>query len=64
MKHACGCGCEYASSASDTFPLAGSVTKCPCAGPEIPYAQFSPVLNHCGEFGAAIWCTSMYTSSS
>ncbi len=36
----------------------------PWAGPVKPYAQFSPVLNHCGELGAAIWVASMYLISS
>ena len=52
MKHACGCGWVYASSARVTVPVSGSEMKCPCEGPEIPYAQFNPVLNHCGLFGA------------
>src|SRR5215813_3969076 len=50
MKHACGCGCEYASVANSGVPVLGSTTQCPCAGPLIPYAQCSPVLNHCGLF--------------
>ena len=64
MKHACGWGCSYAPAARLTSPVLGSGTQWPWAGPSMPYAQLSPVLNHCGLLGAAIWCSSMYTSSS
>ncbi len=36
MKHACGCGWVYASSASRHSPVAGSAIQWPCAGPLIP----------------------------
>ena len=64
IKHACGCGCVYASSASCSSPVSWSATQCPCAGPLMPYAHASPVLNHCGLLGAHIWCVIMYASSS
>ena len=35
--------------------MAPSTYQKPWAGPVRPYAQLSPVLNHCGELGAAIW---------
>ena len=64
MKQAWGCGCVYASEASEGSPVLGSTIQCPCAGPVMPYAKFRPVLNHCGLLGAHIWCTIMCASSS
>ena len=33
-------------------------------GPSMPYAQFNPVLNHCGLLGAIICFANMYLTSS
>ena len=64
MKQACGCGRSYALDERSSSPVSGSTKRCPCGGPVMPYAQCSPVLNHCGEFGAARCVAIMYASSS
>ena len=64
MKQAWGCGCSYAFVDFFNSPESGQQKECPCAGPEIPYAQCNPVLNHCGEFGAVICEASINDNSS
>ena len=59
MKQAWGAGREYESGEAFNSPSAPSTYQKPWAGPVSPYDQLSPVLNHCGELGAAIWLASM-----
>ncbi|VVB56743.1 Uncharacterised protein [uncultured archaeon] len=64
MKQACSCGCVYESTACVSCLVSGSTYQCPCGRPLMPYAQLNPLLNHCGELGAAICESSIHVSSS
>ena len=59
MKQAWGAGRLYESGDGWSSPVFSSTYQKPWDGPVMPYSWLSPVLNHWGEFGAAIWWSSM-----